>query len=70
MRVDVDLLKCESNGMCVATAPEVFALSDDDELSLLTESLAESQIAAVELAVRLCPKQALSLVGEPEVENL
>ena len=61
MRVVVDLMKCESNGMCMAQAPEVFLVNDDDELVVLQVSPAEELRAKVESAVRLCPKQALSL---------
>jgi ferredoxin len=64
MRVVVDLLKCESNGLCVTQAPSVFDLTDDDELVVLAECPDESQRAAVEAAVKMCPKQALSLVEE------
>jgi ferredoxin len=62
MRVVVDQLKCESNGLCVTQAPEVFELTDDDELIVLNDSPPDSQRAAVETAIRMCPKQALSLV--------
>jgi ferredoxin len=62
MRVVVDLMKCESNGLCVTQAPEVFGLTDDDELLVLNETPSEDQRAAVERAVQMCPKQALSLV--------
>ena len=61
MRIVVDLLKCESNGLCVAQAPNFFALTDDDELLLLAEVVQAADVPAVEAAVRLCPKQALSL---------
>jgi ferredoxin len=62
LRVVVDLMKCESNGLCVAQAPQVFGLTDDDELQVLNETPAVDQLAAVERAVQMCPKQALSLV--------
>lgn len=61
MRVVVDLLKCESNGLCMAQAPEVFLVNDDDELVLLQEQPAEELRAKVEAAVRMCPKQAITL---------
>ncbi len=61
MRIVVDPLKCESNGLCVAQAPNSFALTDDDELVLLAEVVGAGELPAVEAAVRLCPKQALSL---------
>jgi ferredoxin len=61
MRVIVDLMRCESNGLCVAQAPGVFEITDDDELRILQESPDESQRDAVLAAVRLCPKQALTV---------
>jgi ferredoxin len=64
VRIVVDLLKCESNGMCVSAAPGLFDLNDDDELVVLNESPPESDRSAAEAAVRMCPKQALSLYEE------
>jgi ferredoxin len=61
MRVVVDLMRCESNGLCVSQAPSVFAITDDDELQILQETPDEAQRAAVVSAVRMCPKQALTL---------
>jgi ferredoxin len=61
VRVIVDLLKCESNGLCVVQAPDVFEIDDADELVVLNATPPEDRRAAVEAAVRMCPKQALSL---------
>ncbi len=63
MRVIVDYDKCESNAMCMAIAPEVFEVRDDDFLYVLVDEPGEELRAKVEQAVKLCPKQALS-VGE------
>jgi ferredoxin len=57
--VDYDL--CESNAICMAVAPEVFEVDDDDNLNLLQEEPPEELRPKVEEAVRRCPKQALSL---------
>ena len=62
MRVVVDLMKCESNGMCMALAPEVFLVNDDDELVVLQETPDEHLRSKVVAAVKQCPKQALSLL--------
>ena len=62
MRVVVDWDLCESNGLCVLAAPEVFELQDDDTLLILQETPDASQLAKVTEAVRTCPKQAISLV--------
>lgn len=63
MRVEVDWDACESNALCMAAAPEVFEVRDDDNLYLLIEGDIPEQLRAkVEEAVRVCPKQALRLV--------
>jgi ferredoxin len=61
MRVVVNRTLCESFGMCMGVAPEVFDLNDDDILVLLDEHPSEELRPKVEQAVRLCPKQALSI---------
>jgi ferredoxin len=61
MRVVVDYDLCESNALCMAAAPEVFEVRDDDFLYLLQESPPEELRAKVELAVQRCPKQAITL---------
>ncbi len=64
MRVVVDYSLCESNALCVAAAPEVFEMSDDDMLIVLDEEPGEELRAKVEAAVRVCPKQAIT-IAEP-----
>ena len=61
MRVVVDWDLCESNALCMASAPEVFELQDDDTLLILQETPDESLRAKVETAVRTCPKRAITL---------
>ncbi len=61
MRVVVNMNLCESNALCMGVAPEVFDLGDDDELHILDEHPAEMLRAKVAEAVRLCPKQAISI---------
>ena len=63
MRVVVDYDLCESNAICMAVAPEVFEVDDDDNLNLLQDEPPEELRGKVEEAVRRCPKQALSLEG-------
>ena len=42
MRVVVDFDLCESNALCMAAAPEVFEVRDDDLLYVLDENPPES----------------------------
>ncbi|RMD83244.1 MAG: ferredoxin [Candidatus Dadabacteria bacterium] len=60
--VDRDL--CEANARCVAVCPEVFHVDENDELHLATETVDEELRSKIEAAVRVCPRQALSLVEE------
>lgn len=62
MRVEVDWDLCESNALCMAAAPEVFEVRDDDLLYVLDEEPGEELRAKVEQAVRSCPKAALSII--------
>ena len=64
MRVAVDRNRCESHGLCVATAPNVFELDDDDNLEILDEHPAEDEWPTVRSAVASCPTQALSVVDD------
>jgi len=61
MRVVVDFDLCESNALCMAAAPEVFEVRDDDLLYVLDENPAETLRAKVEAAVRTCPKHAIAI---------
>ncbi len=62
MRVVVDFDLCESNALCMAAAPEVFEVRDDDLLYVLDENPPEALRGKVEAAVRTCPKRAISIV--------
>jgi ferredoxin len=62
MKVVVDFDLCESNALCMAAAPEVFEVRDDDDyLYVLDENPPEALRAKVEEAVKRCPKQAIKL---------
>ena len=62
MRVIVDWGRCESNALCMAAAPDVFRVDDDDVLQVLDETPDEKLRSQVVSAVRSCPMAALSLV--------
>ena len=64
MRVIVDYDVCESNALCMAAAPEVFEVRDDDNLYVLDETPSEELRAKVEEAVRRCPKQAITIAED------
>lgn len=64
MRVVVDLAICEGNMQCMRVCPEVFEVRDDDRAHLLIEQPPESLRPKVELAVRRCPRQAITIADE------
>ena len=63
MKVVVNYDLCESNAVCMAVAPEVFEVRDDDFLYVLNEEPDESLREKVEEAARRCPKQAITIEG-------
>jgi ferredoxin len=61
MKVVVDLKLCEGNTRCMESAPEVFDVRDDDKSHVLMERPPESLREKVQLAARLCPRQAITI---------
>jgi ferredoxin len=61
MRVIVNMSQCESNALCMGVAPDIFEVDDDDNLTVLNETPDESDRDRVLEAVRICPKQAISI---------
>ena len=62
MKIVIDYDLCEANAVCMDVCPEVFRVEEDDTLTILIERPGEELRAKVEEAVRLCPRQAISLV--------
>lgn len=60
-RVVVDYDLCESNAVCMAVAPQVFEVREDDLLYVLNETPPDSLRATIEQAVARCPKQAIAI---------
>lgn len=63
-RIVVDFDLCESNGICMEIAPEVFEVRDDGFLYILEEFPSGDLLPKVEEAVPRCPTQAISIVEE------
>lgn len=61
MRVVVDFDRCQSNAVCMDVAPQVFEVRDDNFLYVLQEHPPEELRPQVEMAVELCPTQAISI---------
>lgn len=61
MRIVVNRELCEGNARCVKLVPSVFRVDDEDKLHLIAGSPGEELREAIEIAVGLCPRQALSI---------
>lgn len=64
MKIVIDRKLCEGNQRCMDAAPEVFEVGDDDQANLLIERPPAQLLDKVRLAVRMCPRQAISLVDD------
>lgn len=64
MRISVEHAACDANGVCVSVAPDVFDLTEDDQLVVRHERPDPQLWPLVEEAVRSCPKAALSISDE------
>jgi ferredoxin len=62
MRIEIDALVCEANGVCSELLPEVLTLDDDDQLRLRLAVIPATLEQRAREAVRRCPRQALRLV--------
>jgi ferredoxin len=62
VRVVVDKGKCLGNALCVAAAPEVFDVDDEEGLVVLLQEDPGPELAdRVARAVKSCPTSALSI---------
>lgn len=64
MKVVVDFDLCEANAVCMDIAPEVFKVDDNDHLHILMEQPPAAMRSKMEECVRLCPRQAISIVED------
>ena len=61
MKIVVDRHACEGNARCSQVAPEIFEVRDDDKAYVKIENPPATMQEKLKLAVRLCPRQAISL---------
>lgn len=59
MRVVVDQVQCEANGICEQWAPSVFRLDEQDTLQVLQPEPTGDDLVAAREAIDRCPRQAL-----------
>ena len=63
MKIVVDYDLCDANAVCMDVCSECFRVEEDDSLTVLMENPPEELRGKVEEAVRLCPRQAITLEG-------
>ncbi|GAA3433675.1 ferredoxin [Kutzneria kofuensis] len=63
MAIEVDRNLCEANGRCVAAAPEVFELENDEELVIHEPPVGAELAERIKVAVASCPRYALRVTG-------
>ncbi|GHE80397.1 ferredoxin [Amycolatopsis deserti] len=61
MHIDIDRELCEGYGVCVQSAPEVFALDDEGDSVVLRPEVDGDLEQGVVLAEKSCPMQAVRL---------
>jgi ferredoxin len=61
MKVVVDQNLCEGNTKCQQVAPEVFEVREDEKSHLLIARPPERMREKIELAARMCPRQAITV---------
>ncbi len=61
MKPTVDHDRCEGHARCEETVPQVFRVDEDDLSQVLVEVVPEALRERVEVAVKVCPRQAITL---------
>ena len=61
MKIVVDRHACEGNARCSDVAPELFEVRDDDKAFVKIETPPSALQEKMKLAIRLCPRQAISV---------
>ena len=65
MRLVIDAVACEANGVCTELLPQVLELDDDDDTLRLRLTVVPAALEErARQAVRACPRQALSIAED------
>jgi len=64
MQVEIDADKCIGSGACVIACPEVFSQDEGGVVILLDPTPPPGTHEQVREAVRACPAEVISVVGE------
>jgi 3-phenylpropionate/trans-cinnamate dioxygenase ferredoxin reductase subunit len=61
MQIRANMRLCDGFANCVAAAPDLFDLDDDDKVIVLKREVNGTERSRVEEAIRSCPVSALSI---------
>jgi ferredoxin len=64
MRIRVDPDKCQGHARCFALAPELFAVDDYGQASVIVDQVPPALTDQAELAIANCPEYAIEVVRE------
>jgi ferredoxin len=64
MRIRVDPDKCQGHARCFALAPELFAVDDYGQASVIVDEVPPALLDKAELAIANCPEYAIEVVAE------
>ena len=59
MKLRVDPEVCQGHGVCVATAPTLFSMSDDDKSQVSKQPASPEEEALAAMAIHACPERAI-----------
>lgn len=62
MKIILDNDRCQGHGRCYSIAPELFTYDDNGQaVVVVTDDLADDQVAQAQLAANNCPEYAISV---------
>ncbi len=63
-RIAVDADLCQGHGVCESEAPDVFEVTRERKVGVLSERPGDEHRRQVEAAVKYCPTRALTIIEE------
>jgi ferredoxin len=64
MKIRIDPDKCQGHARCYALAPELFAVDDYGQASVIVDEVPTAMEGKADLAIANCPEYAIERVGD------
>jgi ferredoxin len=64
MRIRVDPQKCQGHARCFSLAPELFAVDDYGQASVVVDEVPADLVDKAELAIANCPEYAIEVLAD------